>query len=55
MLNVTWVQSLYEVGEGDGQFAACIQLNDVVDPTEAEVWVSINSMDGAVAEGKLAQ
>lgn len=46
---MTWVENVYSVGEEDGQVTACLQLNGVMEPTESDVWVSLVTMDGAVA------
>ena len=50
---MTWVQDLYTVDEGDGLVTTCLQLNEVDEPTQEEVWVSLFTTNSDIAEGKL--
>lgn len=52
VLYVSWTEATYSVGEEDGLVQVCLQLTDVQEPTEEDVWVSVFTLDGEVATGK---
>lgn len=51
VLALSWENSDYAVGEGDGQATVCLQLRDVLAPTETDIWVSILVVDSSTVAG----
>lgn len=50
-----FAQADYVVNEGDGTVTVNLELQDVVEPTQAAVWVTLSTTNGALAVCKLFQ
>lgn len=52
VLRVNFTETTFTVAEADGFVTVCLQLLDVMEPTEAQVWVALEFANGFASFGK---
>lgn len=53
MLSVSFAESVYPVGEGDGIVTLCLELLDIIEQTERDIEVELAAFDGSLAIGEI--